>query len=630
MDFDPLAYLKERKAQAATPSGEFDPAAYMASRRTEALKAKHAKNVEEIAALKENPETGFGAYVKAGAGAVADKAKAIGRGVATLANDPVETVTNDAKRREMLRGIDDTLTFGYGQKLAAHIDEALPARLRLDLSPEEREAGGWDTSGRQSGLTANAQTDAQAAPDFRTGGAVLGAFTPGGAANTLGKGVGTAVRNARLGGFGGGVASHMLVAPVAAGLHADAAAPDATWGQSIRQRLQAAAEATADPASILLAGTMGAAGSAIKNRVGKTRGAQARQTIEQEGQGAKVGLTTPGSGGVFDQELKGIPANDKGVGVAAKKGATGVLKALKEERRVETSEPYKALKAQIDASPAANQSRDVTPIVDNMRNAAWDLDTDAGVRAQLEQELTLLERYRAPDGGPVLVDERQLNGLRRSLGRMAKLGRSDVSGEKEAPLRQAFFTAKTMVDQGPYAALNEAFEKGASKATAQRRQLGLPPRTPSNSAVDERKLKLSLLREDQNTVTAGGDSDIAGFRAANPQLAPPLSLAKLAKARADLSFHMAPTHGPLSERIAATALGPAAAIGAATAGHGAAGLAGAAGIMALQNATPIAGRVLYPATKGLDMPRLRLLEAQQLEESRRRQMAAFLANGGRP
>lgn len=624
MAFDPKAYLAQ---QDETP---FDPKAYLAGERTAALKAKHQKNVQEIAALKEEPETGIGAYVKAGAGALADKAKAIGRGVATLASNPLETIGDDAKRREMLRGIDDTVTFGYGQKLASHIDEALPARLRLDLSPEERDAAGWGASAQPSSLTANAQADAQAAPDYRTGGAILGSFAPGGAANTLGKGAAAVAKRAApgIGAFGRSALGYELAAPAAAAAHADSAAPGADLGQSVRQRLEAAAAAAADPSAILLAGTMGAAGSAAKNRVGQTRGAQARQVIEQEGQGARVGLTSPGEGGVFDRELKGVPANDKGVGIAAKKGARDVLSAMKEEHRVETSEPYKALKAQIDASPAAQQVRDVTPIVDNMRNAAWDLDTDPGVRAQLEQELGLLERYRAPNNGPVLVGERQLNGLRRSLGRMAKLGRSDVAGEREAPLRQAFFTAKDMVDQGPYAALNEEFAAGASKATAKRRQLGLAPRAPSNSAVDERKLKLSLLREDQNTVTAGGDSDLAAFRAQNPGLAPPLNLAKLAKARADLSFHMAPTHGPLPERIAATALGPAAAIGAATAGHGAAGLAGAAGIMALQNATPIAGRVLYPATRGLDAPRLRLLEAQQIEEERQRRMADLLRGGG--
>src|SRR6185312_10635411 len=73
-------------------------------------------------------------------------------------------------------------------------------------------------------------------------------------------------------------------------------------------------------------------------------GAKARELVEQKGGGARVGVLTPGSGGVFDRELAGVPANDKGIGAAAKVSAQKVLADLAEQHRVETSRPFKVLK----------------------------------------------------------------------------------------------------------------------------------------------------------------------------------------------------------------------------------------------------------------------------------------------
>jgi hypothetical protein len=232
-----------------------------------------------------------------------------------------------------------------------------------------------------------------------------------------------------------------------------------------------------------------------------------------------------------------------------------------------------------------------------MQNAAYDLETAPQVRGQLEGELKLLERYRKDPKGPVMVPERQLNGLRRSLMRMAKVGQTEAPGEKEAPLRQAAFIAKQMVDEGPYADLNKFYAEGTEKLTSKRRQLGLKAKPPSDSNVDVRKVKLSLEREGQNTKTGGGDSDIAGFRAQNPDLRRATNLAELQRAKADLTFHLTPQHGGLIERAAGGAIGPVGMLAATAAGHGVPGALGAVGLMGLQNATPITGRALVPLTR---------------------------------
>lgn len=567
-----------------------------ASPRYARLKAKHEETMANVEQLKSEPDPwSAGEVAKAVGTNLKDRAVGLGRGVASVAMHPVDTVIDPHRRRELERGVDDAVTLGYARKLGGYVDPA---------------------------YAATEEEDRRLAPDVREGGQALGILAPspvkfaGAKAMTVAQ---KALPGAgKLAAAGRGLLGYEAVAPAAAALHADAGSPG--------QRLQAFKDTALDPAGQLMAGGAGAGFQGLQNKIKSSRGAQAREFIEREGGGAKVGLTTPGSGGVFKSELEGVAPNDKGIGVAAKKGSQAILKGIKEEHRIETSEPFRALKAQIDNSPAAAQPRDVTPIVQHMQNAAYDLETAPVVRTQLEGELKLLERYRANEDSPVMVPERQLNGLRRSLMRMAKVGQSDVAGEKEAPLRAAALIAKQMVDEGPYAALNELYAKGATKLTSKRRQLGLKAKPPADSNVDVKKVKLSLEREGQNTKTGGGDSDIAGFREQNPGLRTPANLAELQRAKADLSFHLAPQHGGLIERTTGAALGPGVAIMAAAAGHGLPGVGMAAGIAGLQNATPIAGRVLYPLTRppGVNP----IVWAAMQQKDREAKMAAQLRGGG--
>src|SRR6185312_10725457 len=459
-------------------------------------------------------------FLHRAADSVVHGVKAVAHVGSDVAHHPLDTLKDPAKRRELERGIDDMVTLGYGQKLAEHVT----GDPLLSAEQESR--------------------DAAAAPDYRTAGNAVGAFTPG-AASEIGKGAGKLVDLAVPAGVGGvagnaarSVGAYEVAAPTTAALSANAEG----------DRLRAAREAATDPAGLVAAG-IGGIGEGAAKRVLASEGAKAREMIERKGSGARVGVLTPGAGGVFDRELAGVPANDKGIGAAAKVSAQKVLADLAEQHRVETSRPFKVLKAQIDNAAAKLPPRDVTSLVTTMDNAVHDLDTAPFVRAQLREQLDVLRsRYTDPTTGVVALPERQLNGLRRTLARAAKVGTTDAPGEAEAPLRAAAFEAKKLVDQGPYEALNRLYAEGAKKLEGDRESLGLKAKRPKDAALDERKLKLTLLRERANTQTGGGDSDIAGFRAAHPDQARNLDLTDLARARAALGFHVAPAHGGLMAR----------------------------------------------------------------------------------
>jgi hypothetical protein len=282
MAFDPDAYLASKTGGASPPAapGGFDPDAYLAAADKRArLQSRHEQLTEDIKKLQSGPsETGPMAYLRAGAGALADKATAIGRGIREVATHPIATLTEAPRRREFLRGVDDTVTFGYGQKLAGHIDEALPAALRADLTPEERRAAGWDRSPVPSKLTSEQQADAQAAPDVRTGGSIAGAFIPGGAANLAGRGAarvaGAALPAAKaagaIGGAGRAALTYELAAPAISAAHAS----------NEGHRLEAAADAAFDPTNIALSTAAGAAGGRIASAPARAEASELKGLTE--------------------------------------------------------------------------------------------------------------------------------------------------------------------------------------------------------------------------------------------------------------------------------------------------------------------------------------------------------------
>jgi len=214
--------------------------------RTGQLRERHNSNLAEIADLKKaNPENSFGDYVRAGTGALWDKAKGMGRGALALvdaAANPVPTLVDDSKRRELVRGVDDMVSLGYGQQL-----------------------GDWlaDKLGAEKTMAATAEDDAARAPDYRAGGGIVGSFLPG-AASVAFRGGGRLARAALPSPTGVAAATragltYELAAPAISGAHASAEG----------RRLDAARETATDPAGLLL-GTVPGAVAATSGAVSRT------------------------------------------------------------------------------------------------------------------------------------------------------------------------------------------------------------------------------------------------------------------------------------------------------------------------------------------------------------------------
>lgn len=204
-----------------------------------------------------------------------------------------------SKRRELERGIDDMVTLGYGQRIAARIGNALGDVPERALGPETFGGSATPDSLFFNGGAPVANTqeaDAAAAPGYRAAGELAGGFIPG-AASVLGKAAGTVAGKAlpALPGVAGtaatgtarGVAGYELSAPAVAGLSANAEG----------DRAGAAEKAAGDPLGLLTAGIGGAAtsgaGGVAKGKIAARAEKAARQLVADEIGGEVKGASTP-------------------------------------------------------------------------------------------------------------------------------------------------------------------------------------------------------------------------------------------------------------------------------------------------------------------------------------------------
>lgn len=195
-----------------------------------------------------------------------EKLKAAGRAL----GGAVEDIKDPAKRHELERGMDNMVTLGYGQRLAARIGNATGDVGRGQSLNETRQFSSDPRAGSIGGASQVEAAERAAAPGYQELGTMLGVASPS-AAGAIGKGGGTLVKLATRGavpagavgrtllGAGRGVAGYEATAPLVSGLSADAEG----------RRLEAAREAATDPAGIVLAGTMGA-GSGASQRLTET------------------------------------------------------------------------------------------------------------------------------------------------------------------------------------------------------------------------------------------------------------------------------------------------------------------------------------------------------------------------
>lgn len=188
--------------------------------------------------------TNIGHTIAAGAGAVK-----------TAVTHPVDTITDPSRRREFERGLDNMVTLGYGQRLAARIGNALGDAPATALGPET-------FNGTQAANTQAA--DREAAPGFREAGGIAGMFTPG-AANAIGKVGGAAVKGATAGIKAASVpaATALGAAQGAAGYAATAPATAALAADAEGHRAAEAERALTDPTGYLIGTAIGGSTAAI-------------------------------------------------------------------------------------------------------------------------------------------------------------------------------------------------------------------------------------------------------------------------------------------------------------------------------------------------------------------------------
>jgi hypothetical protein len=420
-----------------------------------------------------------------------------------------------------------------------------------------------------------------------------------------------------------GVTSAITAAPIAT---AEAAAQ----GESPVESLKAGGRAALTG---LAAGSTLGVGAALAGRAAKgilgSKGAKARKFIEGHG-----GEVSPGGVKLKgDYETMGTSDADIGIqGAASAKKGLGMLEA--EEKTVKGAVGRKI--GRISQSPEAGQQVDVSDIVGKMRDAVEDVGTDPAVAAKLEDAIAKVTRKQGADFNPdtdgYFLSETDVNKLKRTLGRGGKSGLS--TDEKLNPLREASTRAKELVDQGPFAEANAEYATESRRYQKSRRQLGITerPKTPEASRTTEDAIKNRIIRQGQNSVTAGKqETDMAAFAESHPDIAEELVKPELLRKRADLSFHLgAHGHGGLTDRLLSGMGGPAAAGAAATAaalGHGAPGLGAYLLLQAAHNAQPIAGRLLYRPAQAVgsalpffleDVPQLSnpLVAARRSQEQR--------------
>lgn len=634
---DPLEEYLAKKAAATAPADSGDPLeAYLAKKTAPAAPASAKPLGEQPGFFRRGIDSiGHGGQAIANVfGKVLHQTGQRMAGAVGLEHEaPPTSEESGAQRRELLRGVDDVTTLGYGQKLAARAGNALGDTAENSLDETKHFNADPLQGDIDRGPSLRQTRDPQLAPDFRTVGQIGGGLLPNPVGRTLGKAGGAISRfaPARLLAAASRVPA-VLAAPAAALGEYEAVAPAqaALSANAEGHRAEAAGQAATDPGGLLMSGGAGAVFGPIRKAVMNSEGGQKRAYIEQHGEGAKVAPWSSGKGGVYDNQLAGVPKNDAGIGQAEKIGATNILDDLETrheaehgypyrggqsmvreasdaskeaasqgrtailgakeqrradvsrvkreilgetaqrskqligdntaERRATVSDPYEAMRGEIDASPEASNKQDATHVVKLMRQALRDPRTPHDVRVKLQGDVDLMEQYSdAPSPaelGPAaepppplppdlvtllkaretaspenakrmdqliavsmaalpaataparparavryMVPENHLNGLRANVMEQAKVGASDARPRAgEAPLRAAAFALKDMVDQGPYGELNRRFAEGASKNEAARLAIGLK-RKPARDAAAEQENLAKRLRKGINDPT---------------------------------------------------------------------------------------------------------------------------------
>jgi hypothetical protein len=360
-------------------------------------------------------------------------------------------------------------------------------------------------------------------------------------------------------------------------------------GGDIRQTTEAAGEGAAVGAAFG-AGMAGLerGGRAILN----SAGGRARALIERYG--GRVGPTNSGSGGAFDDELAGLPANDRGIGEAAQRSGRRVMETTDRLHQERVAQPYQAEKAAIDAGPG-QRPVDVDDVHQALMQVYQSPRLTTGQRGAIRSEIdSLNQRFLRPQLGVRVMTEQQLNDYKTMLNNLSRAGQAGTHTIPEAELGHVARLVRNKVNQGPYRDLNARYAEGAEERSDVRAALGLGPKESRNEAADATRVRNVIMRQTQDTVTGGATTmDLPQLRQRYPELQRDLDLPELLAAKSDLQFRAGGNgHGGLINRLP-PGLGLGASAAMAMSHQGPVSLVPLAAEFAARNSGPIAGRLAY-------------------------------------
>lgn len=353
--------------------------------------------------------------------------------------------------------------------------------------------------------------------------------------------------------------------------------------------------------SAVVGGAVGAGTQSVGELLGAaargiraSKGAKARDLIESYG--GHVGAGDSGSG---LPEFQGIgKVTDEQIGAQARKSGQELLAANDAKFDAEGRQPYKAAVAQVNQGQGKNLI-DVSPLRQKMIEVAYDPSTDPATKSFLLSQVDEIEKNFSHKSGLMIAPESWVNGKTSMLWERSDPAKLAVGAGsvQDAKIADVAAVGQKIRSEGPYADANAAYAKAKDASGDFRQALGLGARPSANEAIDERRVANVLARRGQSTTTAGiqgGDARLNELLAQRPELARTADAPDLLKAKADLQFHLGgKNHGGFLERVGVPA-GLAAGLGAAAAlGHGPAGVGALVGSEVVNNATPIAGRLLY-------------------------------------
>lgn len=445
-----------------------------------------------------------------------------------------ELLSDPARRRQLERGLSDTVTLGLAEKATRGLE------------------GMW--GGKEFSQEQAAADAAAAGEKDRDTGRAIGSVLPGAttyiARNTAAPFTAAAGATgsrilAPVVGAAGGAVSVPLTAGITEGARSLAegdisGAPRRAWDE--------AAAAATSPVAMALGAGMGAAGglaSGIRNSDSRT-GEDIRMAQEAGGEPNPV---TGASGGAYaDPRISGMRGTTAEQAAVARHSAREVMGGLNRRFQEEYAQPYARERAALEARGANQQLLPTDDIAARAATAMGSESFPAGTKGYIQREvIDVLNRYRDANGGDYVMPAGRLNELRQKLDDAAKLGNSEVSRGDRA-IRGLYSATKDAVDTGDFAELNRDYAAGKQRFHDASKQLG----TMSGKVFDpatvnaDRKAELALkrisdrlFRQGEGARLQGTESeDIAAFLRTHPEYTDQVMASARLAAKNRMQFRM--------------------------------------------------------------------------------------------